>query len=87
MVQLREGLQIVEVDDGKVVLDTKRGTYWHLNGTAITMLEELGRGRAFDDLVSEIARDVGVDETQVRTDHLALLKELRRAKLIDGDLP
>jgi DNA-directed RNA polymerase delta subunit len=86
VVQLREGLEIVEVEDGRVVLDTKQGTYWHLNTTAMTLLEELGRGRRFDDVVQEIARTTGVDEARVRADHLGLIKELRRAKLIDGNL-
>ncbi|SDI37868.1 Coenzyme PQQ synthesis protein D (PqqD) [Sinosporangium album] len=87
MVHLRQGLSIVEVDDGKVVLDTRRGVYWHLNRTAITVVEELGRGRAFDDLIREIVRETGADEDRVRSDHLALLDELRRAKLIEGKLP
>lgn len=86
MVQLKPGLEIVEVEDGKVVLDTNKGVYWHLNQTAIGLLEELTRGRAFDDLVTEIAGNTGVDETRVRSDHLALIKELRRAKLIEGAL-
>ena len=51
MVQLRPDLRIVEVDHGKVVLDTRRGVYWHLNEAAITVLEQLSRGRTVDDLV------------------------------------
>ena len=84
MIKLKQGLAIVEVEDGKVVLDTRRGVYWHLNGSAIAMLEELERGRGFDDLMKQIATDAGVDEERVRSDHLALVKELRKAKIIDG---
>ena len=86
MIKLKQGLAIVQVEDGKVVLDTKRGVYWHLNVSAIDMLEELGRGRSFDDLVRQIAEDAGVDEGRVRSDHLALVTELRQAKIIDGEL-
>lgn len=86
MVHLRKGLSIVDVEDGRVLLDTRRGVYWHLNRQAITMIEELGRGRAFDDLIGEIVRETGADEERVRADHLALLDELRRAKLIEGGL-
>lgn len=86
MVRLREGLSIVEVDDGKVVLDTRRGVYWHLNQSAIAMIEELESGRPFDDLINQIVRETGAQESLARTDHLALLKELRKAKLIEGDL-
>ncbi|MER7210026.1 PqqD family peptide modification chaperone [Streptosporangium sp. NPDC000239] len=86
VVHLRQGLSIVEVEDGKVILDTRRGVYWHLNQTAITMVEELGRGRALDDLVGQIARETGADAERVRSDHLALFDELRRAKLIEGKL-
>jgi hypothetical protein len=86
LIKLKQGLAIVQVEDGKVVLDTKRGVYWHLNVSAIDMLEELGRGRSFDDLVRQIAEDAGVDEGRVRSDHLALVTELRQAKIIDGEL-
>ncbi|MFD8530527.1 PqqD family peptide modification chaperone [Streptosporangium canum] len=86
MVHLRQGLSIVEVEDGKVILDTRRGVYWHLNQTAITVVEELGRGRAFDDLISQIVLETGADEGRVRSDHLALVEKLRRAKLIKGTL-
>jgi hypothetical protein len=86
VIQLRTGLAIVEVENGKVVLDPKRGVYWHLNQSAIAVIEELAQGRAFDDLVAQIARDTGTDEGRVRKDHLALVDELRRGKLIQGDL-
>ncbi len=84
MVQLRPDLQIVEVDEGKVVLDTRRGVYWHLNESAIAVLEQLDRGRSVDDLVHEITRATGADEARVRADHLALIEELRQAELIEG---
>ena len=86
MVRLRSGLAIVEVEDGKILLDTKRGVYWHLNLTAIALLDELSRGRTFDDHISQMARDTGMDEARVRSDHLALVQELRQAKLVEGGL-
>ncbi|WDZ86611.1 PqqD family peptide modification chaperone [Micromonospora cathayae] len=86
MVQLKAGLAIVEVEDGRVLLDTRRGVYWHLNLPALTLIEELGRGRPFDDLIRGIAAETGTDEGTVRSDHLALVYELREAKLIEGDL-
>ena len=86
VVRLREGLSIVEVDDGKVILDTRRGVYWHLNQSAIAVIEELGRGRAFDDLVRQIVRETGAQESLARADHLALIAELRKAKLIEGEV-
>jgi hypothetical protein len=86
MVQLRPGLSIVEVEDGKVVLDTRRGVYWHLNGSAMAVVEQLAAGRSFDDLIGQIVRETGADETRVRADHVALVDELRKAKLIKGDL-
>lgn len=87
VVRLRPGLSIVQVDDGKVILNTKRGVYWHLNQAAIKLIEELGRGRTFNDLIHQIVRETGADEDRVRSDHLALIDELRRAKLIKGNLP
>jgi hypothetical protein len=86
MVQLTTGLAIVDVDDGRVLLDTHRGVYWHLNEPALALIEELGRGRPFDELVRGIAEETGAEESLVRSDHLTLLRELREAKLIEGDL-
>ncbi len=86
MVQLKTGLAIVDVEDGKVLLDTHRGVYWHLNQPALMLLDELDRGRSFDDLVRGIAAETGTEESLVRTDHLALVHELREANLIEGDL-
>ncbi|MEU8177009.1 PqqD family peptide modification chaperone [Microbispora hainanensis] len=84
MVRLSQGLSIVEVEGGKIILDTKRGVYWHLNETAMTVVEELDRGQALDDLISQVVRETGADEERVRSDYLSLVDELRRAKLIKG---
>lgn len=86
MVQFRPGLEIVEDGDGKVLLDTRSGVYWHLNVPAVVLLEGLENGRSFDDLVGEISQDTGADPGRVRSDHLALIDELREAKLITGSV-
>ncbi|MDG5803787.1 PqqD family peptide modification chaperone [Streptomyces ossamyceticus] len=87
MIGFRQGVEIVETEEGRVVLDAHRGMYWHLNDSAISLLEALGRGRPFDDIVRETALAGDVEETRVRTDYLALLEELRREKLVEGRLP
>ena len=84
MIQLRSGLEIVEVDDGKVVLDTHRGVYWHLNGTAIAMIEHLAAGGSLDGMVAAVVRDTGANPSRVLADYQSLLGELQQAKLVEG---
>ncbi|TDC78638.1 PqqD family peptide modification chaperone [Streptomyces hainanensis] len=86
MIVFSEGLRIVEAEEGKVVLDVRSGVYWHLNDSVIALLEALRDGRAFEDVVRETARAADVQETRVRGDYLAVLQELRQARLIKGEL-
>jgi len=85
MVCLREGVEIVDVEEGRVLLDTRKGVYWHLNDAAVAFLEALAAGRGVDEHVRAVASATGVDEQRVRSDHQGLLREFRRARLVtDG---
>ncbi|MBO0901797.1 PqqD family protein [Cellulomonas sp. zg-ZUI222] len=68
-----------------MLLDTHKGVYWHLNEAAMTFVDELAKGVAVDDYVRAVAGQTGTDEARVRADHLQLLAEFRKAKLVtDG---
>lgn len=84
MVRLRSGIEVVASEDGQVVLDTKRGVYWHLNDAAIALMEDLREGRTLDEHVLDVSRQTGADSARIRPDYLQLVRELRRAKLIEG---
>ncbi|ACZ29132.1 hypothetical protein Xcel_0091 [Xylanimonas cellulosilytica DSM 15894] len=83
--RLKEGLEIVDVEDGRVLLDSRKGVYWHLNASAIGVLEALAQGRTVDDVVRDVVRQTGADEAVVRADHVELVRELRKARLITGE--
>lgn len=74
----------MEVEEGKFLLDVAKGVYWHLNEPAVVLVEGLGAGRPLDDIVTEVATAANVDAEHVRTDYTALLRELRKAKLVEG---
>lgn len=84
MLTLRSGVEIVDGEDGKFLLDVNKGIYWHLNSSAIELLESLRSGRSFDEFVTTTAQAAQVDEARVRTDFTALVRELRKAKLVEG---
>lgn len=83
MIALRPEIKIVESGDSRVVLDTKRGVYWHLNESAIDLLEELARGVSLDDIVARVASGSGIAPEVVRADYLECIRELKRARLIE----
>lgn len=85
--KLRPGIEVVASDDGQVVLDTRRGVYWHLNDAAIALLQHLGEGKSLDEHVAGVAQRTGADQARVRADYLYLVDELRHEKLIEGDVP
>lgn len=79
---LRRDVVVSDVDDGLVLLDERTGRYWHLNGTAGRMLQNLLDGHSPEETAARIA---GADDgfrTRVTADVQALIDGLRRAKLI-----
>lgn len=72
-------------EGGKFLLDVDKGVYWHLNSTALVLLEGLTTGRSLDEVATAVAAAAGVDEERVRADCAVLLADLRRARLVEGD--
>ncbi|MFC6451738.1 PqqD family protein [Cellulomonas gelida] len=64
------------------MLDSRKGVYWHLNEAAMTFLDELAKGSTLEDHVRAVAHETGADEARVRADHLQLLTEFRKARLV-----
>jgi hypothetical protein len=81
--RLKPGVKIVDESSGAFLLDTRKGVYWHLNQSGVRLVSALAEGRSVDDVVAEVAAEFSVDPEMVRADCMALLKELRKARLIE----
>lgn len=67
-----------------ILLDSRRGVYWHLNTEGMRFLEALQAGISVDDFVSEVANQTGADLETVRKDHAQTLRTLVSARLVTG---
>ncbi|WP_167203080.1 lasso peptide biosynthesis PqqD family chaperone [Actinomyces respiraculi] len=84
MLKFSDSTIVRESDDGALMLDTRRGTYWHLNETGLRLVRAVRAGKSVDDVASEIAREHGVERTVVRNDLDSLIADMKRAKLLSG---
>ena len=86
MVKLRANTRMVENENGVLLLDVRRGNYWHLNVVAKFMVDALISGRGSDEVVSEMALRFQVDAATVHEDLKRLVHDLKKAKLVEGAL-
>ena len=82
MTVLGKNVAVTSTAEGTVLLDTVRGVYWHVNPTAVRVIEALDRGRTLEEVGADIARDTGADPDHVLRDCVRLLADLRKARLI-----
>ncbi len=86
MLRIRPGVEAVEVSNGMFLLDLGTGVYWHINESATTILRELCAGHSLDQIATATAAATSVDPGIVRLDCTTLLAELRRRKLVEGEI-
>lgn len=72
----------VRAEYGDVVLDELRGTYWHLNPTAVLALDTFETGGSVDDVVERFVETFGVDPETAQEDVTALAVSLRKAGML-----
>lgn len=65
-----------ETEDGIVLLNQRKGVYWHLNGTAAEILRSLREDGDRDVAVAEIRDRYGIDESRARNDVEDLIRSL-----------
>ena len=70
------------LDDGLVLLDTRRGHYFELNPSGRRMFELIGEGRALEEALSRMQDSYAVDPLQLQTDMQQLCVELLAQGLI-----
>jgi hypothetical protein len=68
--------------DGAVILDLKRGRYFSLNGTGVSVWRRLEGGATPEAIKAEFSAHYG-SATNVDRDVAAFVDSLRRAELVD----
>lgn len=82
--KMREDLAVVELDGEAVIYDDRNGELHHLNPTATIVFSICDGSATVKELSAEISREFGVSEDEVERQIRALLREFRKAELLDG---
>lgn len=82
-VVLRRSVELTESEDGSILLDTARGVYWHLNGVGAQFVRGIQEGKSLNQVTALIAEHYNVDPETVKRDIDALLRDLKKARLIE----
>lgn len=83
MLKFRTDVRLVDDRSGTFLLDTRRGVYWHLNVVAMTLVRSMTHVGTVDDAVQRVVEEFDVDAATVRGDVENLLRDLKRAKLVE----
>lgn len=86
MVRLRASVEMSASEDGALLLDTKRGVYWHLNPVGVSIAEALIKERSVDELVRKVAGEFDVGPDTAQRDVCQLLNDLKKARLVEGKI-
>jgi len=81
-VALSADVSATEVDDGLVLLDQRKGSYWHLNGTGAMALRLLLAGSSPQEAAAQITERFPDAADRALTDVEALLRASREARLV-----
>ncbi len=85
--KLKNGVVLTRNDSGAILLDTRKGTYWHLNETALALIDALDDPDPVAEAVQTIVAKTGADPSVIRADIALFIKQLRRTRLIQGRTP
>lgn len=87
ILKLKNGVVLTRNDSGAILLDTRKGTYWHLNETALALINALDDPDPVAEAVQTIVAKTGADPSVIRADIALFIKQLRRTRLIQGRTP
>ena len=82
-VSLARDVTITSIDEGAVLLDGRRGRYWHVNSIGAVVLRALVDGETPEAVAARIAATAPVDEATAMADVTALVTALSAASLVD----
>lgn len=83
MLRLRSGARLVDDESGTFLLDTRRGVYWHLNPVGMSIVQALASEPTMDHVVLRVVAEFDVDDKTVRADVNDLVRDLKRARLVE----
>lgn len=84
MARLKPTVELTEDETGAVLLDMRRGVYWHLNVVGVSVARALADESTVAGIARGIAEEFDVDTATAERDVRDLLVQLRRARLLDG---
>lgn len=83
MLKLKSSVRLVDDENGTFLLDTRRGVYWHLNPSGMSLLQGLADGLTVEAIVQQVITEFAVDARTVREDFANVVRELKRARLVE----
>lgn len=84
MIRLAKHTQSVATDDGLVLLDARRGKYWHLNSSGARILDLLLAGSTETEAIETVVDETGAPRELVGHDVRELVNGLRKARLAEA---
>lgn len=83
--RLRDGVEVRESDSGAFVLDAKRGVYWHLNRTALLLIQHIDDDDPVGCATEAVCLETGEAPEVVGADFAVLVEQLCSANLIEEE--
>lgn len=81
--RLAAAVRTATVDDGMTLLDSRRGTLFHLTPSGAVVVEALAEHDATVDMAVEaLTNQYGISEDRARADVLSLVNDLRSRGLV-----
>ncbi|MGF9965383.1 PqqD family protein [Bacillus rhizoplanae] len=79
-----KNINIVEIDNEWIVMDTENFTITKVNAIGAYILEEVRGQKEIEDIIRNIAANYDVDLNMARSDVLVFLEELKELGLIQN---
>lgn len=80
--QIRHGVQSHKDNDGSVIFDADRGTYFSLNGVATEIWSQLEEGHPLAEIESHLCRVYLMGPETVKPGFAAFVAELQERQLV-----
>lgn len=81
--RLADTVHTATVDDGMTLLDTRRGTLFHLTPSGAVILTALAEdGASLDTAIEALTRKYGIGQDQAQADVIGLVSELHSRGLM-----
>ncbi|MFP3123383.1 PqqD family protein [Ectobacillus funiculus] len=83
--ECKENIDILEIDNDCIIMDTETFTVTKINAMGAYILHGVKEKREIEDIIGSIAADYDVELDVAKTDTLAFLKELEEISLIRNE--